>query len=237
MRSFAAAGTISAALIAILMFAVAASPADEAVTPVTGEIERPDVAVVDSEVEEGTSALRSVRIPGQTRYELTEPSMAVWGCWAPCMCPQFLIGEMVGDFVMVLASESDELTEYTVQDVNWDVFNPRDDDAYLFTVTGSGTYQVFTPADGDATHRLVLDLEYDAYADQFDSGEMPLGEAGELSVWIANHDFHCLNDAFMIQAVPVEKPRRTPADGHAIPDRAAAEGVDQEPEDETPSGK
>jgi hypothetical protein len=137
-----------------------------------------------------------------TTYVLSGESWALHGCWEPCLCPLLIDGDMAGQFTMELTQQSPELTSYAVTGVDWDVFD-HETAAYLYTVTGSGTYEVRTLAEGGQTQRMILDLAYDEFASEFDSGEVPIDAGQPFTVLIAESRAECLKEAFLVQAAPI----------------------------------
>jgi hypothetical protein len=147
-------------------------------------------------------------------YALVPTSMALYGCWEPCKCPVHFIGDMYGEFMMQQTSATPGVIEYAVTGVYWEVWDFRTG-SVLYTVTGSGTYTITSHFPHLATQRLELDLDWDGRTDHFDSGDVPLGPDETISLTVANHDFYCLNDAFLITAVPVLPGPATTADAPA----------------------
>jgi hypothetical protein len=190
-NAFTVANVLAGAVLSLLTLAsvpqapvplVTASPSSSAETCQTSKVSEP--------------------LTDATTYVLSGDNWALHGCWEPCLCPLLIDGDMTGQFMMELTQQSPDLTSYAVTGVAWDVFD-YETAAYLYTVTGSGTYEVRTLAEGGQTQRMILDLEYDEFASQFDSGEVPIEAGQPLTVLIAESEVECLKEAFLVQAAPI----------------------------------
>jgi len=129
-------------------------------------------------------------------YELTEESNYQEGCFAPCMCPIFLVPNIQGNFLLRILSQADELTHYEVLEVEWYMSYGGES----VHIIGSGYYQICLDK-----HRMELDLKVgNSPIQHFDSGLVPYEyEFPNISLAVALNGFYCYDQVFDISAVPV----------------------------------
>jgi hypothetical protein len=206
----ALAATSVFAVVVLSCLALAAAPQAAVPRSAVRQAAVPVAAAPEAAVPAGPSNTKAIDQASEVPELLTPPityvlsgeNWALHGCWQPCMCPLLVEGDMVGQLTLQPTQQSPELTTYAVTGVAWDVFD-HETAEHLYTVTGSGTYEVRTLPDGSQTQHMILDLVYDEFASEFDSGEVPIDAGQPLTVLIADSQAECLKDAFLVQAVPV----------------------------------
>ncbi len=152
----------------------------------------------------GLSRLSSA---AQGRYfGLQKTSTYADGCFAPCMCPVFIRGDMRGRFALNPVGTQDGYDLFEVKNAQWFVAL---DDGSTIMIQGSGTYRSSTIY---KLQRLEMDLiVQDRAVEHYDSGLVPIRVPfPDISITISKNKQYCRDTVFGIDAAPIPTDIRPP---------------------------
>jgi hypothetical protein len=131
-------------------------------------------------------------------YHIVPKSSFARGCFPPCLCPVMYTSDVSGTFCLDPLSITGTLDVYEVTDVRWSVFPDEP-----LSITGSGTYQVFS--EFAVLHRLELDLVVgDEPVEHFDSGWVVATEPfPAIDITISINGMYCWDTVMDLSAEPV----------------------------------
>jgi hypothetical protein len=132
-------------------------------------------------------------------YRLEAPSSFSTGCIPPCLCAVQFQDALDGTFVLTLAKVSGNVSEYSVDQVNWIL----DAGGAEQLVTGSGTY-TRTIGFAGISQELVIELSFDnGPSNTYESGIQAEGRAfPAIDIGVTTGDT-CLAASFYLEASPV----------------------------------
>jgi hypothetical protein len=130
-------------------------------------------------------------------YELHSPSQRLWGCHAPCACPE-IAAPTSGTFRLVEVARGPLFNSYALADINWMVAGVPG------RWTGSGLYRV--GGEFAVTHELVLDVEAGGVAYHYESGRIPGGgDFPRIDISAAAETVGCFHDVLEIHTAPASE--------------------------------
>lgn len=138
--------------------------------------------------------------PPSTTYVVEPFSSLQEGCFAPCMCPIFLL-LLGGTFELTSTGIDGAFETFAITDINWTatVGGPL-----LQQITGTGTYRV-----SEEHQQLVLDLQTDGgTVEHYDSGLVPVVASFPTIDTVASiGNLYCYDKAVDIISKPLDYPR------------------------------
>jgi hypothetical protein len=140
---------------------------------------------------------------GSTIYRM-DPAHATFveGCFEPCMCPLWLVGEVRGTFVLGPIMVGNVVDFREVREINWTV---GDIDNPVHTITGSGMYRR-TNYGEPYSHSLDLSLSIDGGEPvSFFSDFVPVSSNDDLlDIPVSINGMFCYDTVINIYAKPVQ---------------------------------
>ena len=126
----------------------------------------------------------TVAMSSETVYELLPSSRYEQGCFAPCMCPIQIVGEIQGTFDLVPLTPSPLFTNYSVININWTVIDSNG--KIVHGIQGNGSYEI--GGEVALTQQMILNLSIDGGTlVTFDSGLVPENsQFPKISIKVAN---------------------------------------------------
>ncbi|TMI03970.1 MAG: hypothetical protein E6H43_03345 [Betaproteobacteria bacterium] len=147
-----------------------------------------------------------------SEYHVDDGSTHQVGCWSPCECPVQSPQPMTGKFALVpirtsSATEPEEVNEYAVVNVRWNVLTPTGDQT---SYQGFGFYRRNVPgpwANPLPGQRMFLDLRTSNSAAlvSFDSGVVPTPAAfPNIDIAMSIHGLACFDTLIHLEASPIQ---------------------------------
>ncbi len=139
-----------------------------------------------------------------TRYQMSANTSMQYGCFPPCLCPNYGSGPLDGTFLLTPTEFDGLYQHYDVSAVDWTftLWDYAQNAARNVHVAGGGSYQ--QGGEFARMQRMILDLSLDGAKPQhFDSDLVPAGPQFpeiDVSVWL--HGGYCFDSLFEVRASP-----------------------------------